>query len=126
MKSENIDKDVLEYMAGLPLSTKDGIASALKISDRTLLRYIQSEYGCDFVTFKQVQREKLGTKIINKQLELALNGKGNAQLLIWLGKQYAGQTDRQEIKTEVEFSLADQIAKARARLNSVQEHPNQF
>ncbi len=84
-----------------------------------MLRFIQSEYGCDFVTFKQLQKESLGTKIVGKQIELAFSGSGNASLLIWLGKQYAEQTDKQEIKADVDLtvSLADRITKARARIN---------
>jgi hypothetical protein len=34
-----------------------------------------------------------------KQFQVALEGKGNVGMLIWLGKQYLGQTEKNELST---------------------------
>lgn len=43
------------------------------------------------------------------QLDEAINGR-NASLLIWLGKQYLGQVDKQEIKSKHEINITVQRA----------------
>lgn len=40
---------------------------------------------------------------------------GNATMLVWLGKQYLGQTDKQEIATTVDVQVTD----ARSSLESI-------
>jgi hypothetical protein len=40
-------------------------------------------------------RENLHKRLRQKQIEVAL--KGNVVMLIWLGKQYLGQSDKQEV-----------------------------
>ena len=38
-------------------------------------------------------------KLAQKQFELAMDG--NVTMLVWLGKQYLGQTDKQEMTSEI-------------------------
>jgi hypothetical protein len=68
--------------------------------------------GCDMSTltrnFAQVIREgrKNGTMSLKRaQFKKAVDD-GNAPMLIWLGKQYLGQTEKSEVKQETKATIA--------------------
>jgi len=75
--------------------------------------------GC---SSKTIQRDKKATKIIKmakekgkaslRRMQWKAAERGNASMLIWLGKQYLGQTDKQEIKqeTKTELTLSNLLA----------------
>lgn len=63
------------------------IAARLDCSHDTLER----RFACDLAKGHQIRNSKLRAK----QIEVALNG--NVPMLIWLGKQYLGQKDKQEV-----------------------------
>jgi len=66
--------------------TQEAIALDLGISVRTLQR------NPEFCRVYGAAQEKGKTLILRKQFELAK--KGDRQILIWLGKQYLGQTEK--------------------------------
>lgn len=74
--------------------TRDEIAGRFNISPTTLLRVIEREHKCTFETYAVEKREAGKGRLRSKQFELAL--KGDKTMLIWLGKQYLGQVERQE------------------------------
>lgn len=64
------------------------------LSLKTLQRIVQKKYKLSFVPYRLQKQGVFRTRIISKQFELAM--KGNVGLLIWLGKQYCGQSDQPE------------------------------
>ena len=65
---------------------------------RTLERYIAKEYKCSFVELRSKRFVRTKAAIKRVQIEQAL--KGNTTMLIWLGKQYLGQTEKIEAAVE--------------------------
>ena len=88
-KKHNIETDKIEQLASFGCTNRE-IASFFDCSQTTLTR----NYG-DFLT---KGREK--GKIRLRQMQWKSAERGNVSMLIWLGKQVLGQTDKQEI-TEV-------------------------
>ncbi len=66
----------------------------LDVSEDTVQRKIKSEYGCTFTEYRAKKMGRMRVKLLQKQYEMAQNG--NVALLIWLGKQHLGQSDKQE------------------------------
>ena len=82
--------------------TEEEICQFFSCSEKTLNKWCREKYGANF---SQVFREKRGVGKISlrrAQYQAALNG--NASLLIWLGKQYLGQSESAgtEEKKEIE------------------------
>jgi len=75
--------------------TKEEIAHAMGISKETLLRACKREKHENFDTL--FEKESVGGKISLRRYQFETAKKGNAALLIWLGKQWLGQTDKQEV-----------------------------
>lgn len=71
------------------------MASFLGCSEDTIERRCKEEHDCTFAEL--YKRKSAGGKISirRKQMQVALAG--NTTMLIWLGKQYLGQTDKQEV-----------------------------
>ena len=67
-----------------------------KISTKTISRHVQEEKGMTFTEYREHMHGGAKLKLQQKQFEIAM--KGNASLLIWLGKQWLGQSDKQEEK----------------------------
>ena len=84
-KKYNIDTDKVEQLAGFGCTNRE-IASFFDCSETTLTR----NYG-DFLT---KGREK--GKIRLRQLQWRAAERGNTSMLIWLGKQVLGQSEKTE------------------------------
>ena len=87
-KKYNIDTEQVEKLAGLGCTNTE-IASFFGCSP-DLIEKSYSEY--------LVKGRETG-KIRLRQLQMRAAEKGNVAMLIWLGKQMLGQTDKQEITT---------------------------
>jgi hypothetical protein len=87
-KKYNIDAEQVEKLAGLGCTNVE-IASFFGC-DESLIRKSYSEY---------IAKGKEKGKIRLRQLQMRAAEKGNVAMLIWLGKQMLGQTDKQEITT---------------------------
>ena len=87
-KKYNIDPEQVEKLAGLGCTNVE-IASFFGC-DESLIRKSYSEY---------IAKGKEKGKIRLRQLQMRAAEKGNVAMLIWLGKQMLGQTDKQEITT---------------------------
>ena len=75
--------------------TESEICSVMNLSDKTLNRLLRKHYG---VTFSECFKKFSASGIISlrrKQFEVANNG--SVPMLIWLGKQYLDQKDKQEV-----------------------------
>ena len=75
----------VEKLASYGLTNKE-IAEALAYDENTMKR--------NFEIFLIKGRANLKQRLKNKQIQVALGG--NVVMLIWLGKQYLGQTDNIE------------------------------
>jgi hypothetical protein len=61
-------------------------------------RRIFDRYGLNFRQYRDKRLNKLRIKVMQKQVETALEG--NPTMLIWLGKNLLGQTDKHEVSVE--------------------------
>lgn len=68
------------------------IAQILGMHADTLYRTYQDQFGKNFSEFSQTCLQQGNKKLLNKQMDVALNG--NTSMLIWLGKQRLGQKDQ--------------------------------
>ena len=99
---KQIDKAQFEKLCGLQC-TKEEICGFFDLTDKTLESWCKRTYK---VGFSEVFRQKRGTGKISLrryQFELA---KKNANMAIWLGKQYLGQSDKPEENIDTEDSEA--------------------
>lgn len=84
-----INPHQVEKLAAIMCSHAE-IAAVLDCSDDTLTRH--------FADAIKKGREQAGQSLKKAQFKLALGG--NPTMLIWLGKQYLGQRDRQVVQIE--------------------------
>ena len=84
-----LDPKQVETLAGLQLSY-DEMGAVLGCSPDTLSR--------NYADPIKRGRENAKASLKRKQFEVAM--KGHVTMLIWLGKQYLGQSDKQETKHE--------------------------
>jgi hypothetical protein len=87
-----IDWAVFDALCGVQCTLAE-IAGHFGCSERTIERAVTEKWAKGFVDY---YREKAGRGAIalrRKQYSVALNG--NVTMLIWLGKQRLGQTDKQ-------------------------------
>ena len=92
-----LDIKQFENLCGLQC-TKDEMCSFFEITDKTLERWCIRTYQKGF---SEVFREKRGKgKIALRRSQFRLAEK-NANMAIWLGKQYLGQTDSGKVDIRV-------------------------
>lgn len=85
------------------------IAGVLRVSEDTVERWCQRTYELGFAdTYKKFSATGK-TSLRRHQFELAK--KGNATMLIWLGKQYLGQSDKLITEEHEEKAYEDQRSK---------------
>jgi hypothetical protein len=77
--------------------TREEIAAYFKCSIPTIERAVLREHGMRYGEYYAQHASHMTAALRRKQIQLALNG--NVTMLIWLGKQYLGQSEQQ--KTEV-------------------------
>lgn len=82
-------------------------AEKLGLNIDTLAARIKEKYGCSFSEYKKKRREPLMINLLRKQYDVAMTG--NVSMLIWLGKQYLGQTDK--IESQETFELVTEFTK---------------
>jgi hypothetical protein len=86
-------------------------AEKLGINIDTLADRIKERTGLSFSEYKDQKKEAMRVNIRKKQYDVAMAG--NVSMLIWLGKNELGQTDKveNEIKTgEIKITLPDSRA----------------
>ncbi len=101
----NIDLDNV-FMLSRIGATKDEMAVALGCSKQWIEKHI-TENPSLALAFEKGKVELLHS-LRRTQIEVALNG--SVPMLIWLGKQYLGQSDKQETNTKTEINITVQRA----------------
>lgn len=86
---KEIDKTQFEKLCGLQC-TKEEICSFFDITDKTLESWCKRTYKVGFSEVFRLKRGKGKISLRRYQFELA---KKNANMAIWLGKQYLDQSD---------------------------------
>lgn len=95
-KPADISKQEFEKLCALQC-TQEEICSFFDVTDKTLTAFCRRIYG---MKFSEVFREKRGKgKIALRRSQFRL-AERNATMAIFLGKQYLGQRDVQDVKVE--------------------------
>lgn len=75
-------------------ASQEYCAEKLGIHIDTLADKIKKRCGLSFPEYKHKRQENLRINLLKKQYEVAMSG--NVSMLIWLGKQYLSQSDKQD------------------------------
>ena len=89
----NIEKDQFEKLCSIQC-TLDEISGFFNCSEDTIERWCVREYGEGFAEIYAKKRGLGKVSLRRSQFRMA---ETNPTMAIWLGKQYLGQTDRQEV-----------------------------
>jgi len=87
-----------------PWYTAAYIAEKLGVDEDTLINWIKSEYHTNFSGLRDQKRQNQFSRLAKVQLEVAMEDR-NPTMLVWCGKQYLGQTDKQDIKQNIEAKV---------------------
>jgi hypothetical protein len=90
-ESAKIDRAELEKLMRLYPSEQEA-ADWFDVTIKTLMRFIRKEFGSSFVQLREKSFTRTKVAIKRSQLEKAM--KGDNTMLIWVGKQYLGQRDK--------------------------------
>lgn len=93
----NIDQKQFESLCGLQCTIEE-ICSFFHVTDKTLSSWCRRTYG---QSFSEIFAEKKGVGRISlrrAQMQAALGG--NTTMLIWLGRNLLGQTDKDRAETQ--------------------------
>ena len=71
------------------------IAQWFGCTEDTIQTRVKEKHGVIFSVYSEQKRSKGKLSLRRKQLEIAMDG--NVTMLIWLGKQYLEQSDKQEV-----------------------------
>ena len=83
------DRALVRRLAGVGLTVEE-IAMVCGVSKSTVLRHAS----------RALNRGRANMTISLRRAQFRSAKRGNVAMLIWLGKQYLGQRDRQEVTTE--------------------------
>lgn len=97
---KEIDQKQFENLCGLQC-TKEEICGWFEITDKTLENWCKRTYRSGF---SEVFRQKRGLGKISLRRHQWRLAEKNANMAIWLGKQYLGQKDQPEIDVAVKIS----------------------
>lgn len=89
-----IDKEQFEKLCYIQCTEQEICDEWYNCSVDTLERWCQKTYGVTFADIYRIKRGRGKKSLRRTQLETAL--KGNTTMMIWLGKQYLGQSDKFE------------------------------
>lgn len=105
---KKIDKEQFEKLCGLQCTIEE-ICCYFDCDDKTLSAWCQRTYKKRFSEIFKIKRGSGKISLRRKQFETAMAG--NPTMLIWLGRNYLGQTDRIDVAVEDkrEGRLADLI-----------------
>ena len=79
--------------------TGEEIAGFFNISYDTLARRIKTKYKLSFADY--FKRKSAAGKLSLRRAQFSAATAGNISMLIWLGKQYLGQADKQDTDLKV-------------------------
>ena len=101
-----LDWDKIEKMAAI-FCTQEEIADIYECSIDTLNRHCKDLYGITFAEYLR-QKRAHGKKSLRRRQYLKAVDEGDRVMLIWLGKQYLGQSDEQSEIKKSSIDLKDE------------------
>lgn len=104
-KRIEIDYSSLDKLLGMQCTLEE-CAAFFNISEDTIERAIKRDKKMSFSEYRDIKKQAGSISLRRAQWKKATE-KLDTTMLIWLGKQYLGQTDKQEIKTEFKDTTAD-------------------
>ena len=104
-----INKDEFEKLCQMQC-TREEICAWFRITDKTLDRWCKDTYDCSFSAIFAEKRGVGRISLRRAQMQQALSG--NTTMLIFLGKNYLKQTDKQEVSHENDGGIVINIAPA--------------
>ena len=93
-----IDQEQFEKLCGLQC-TLDEFCCYFNCDNKTLEKWCKTTYKMNFSEIFKLKKGKGKISLRRKQFEVALSG--NPTMLIWLGRNMLGQTDKYEIEQTV-------------------------
>jgi hypothetical protein len=101
-KPIELNWEQLDALCAIQCTAKE-ISEVLKISVDTIERRVKKKFKQTFAEYFEQKRQAGFASIRRKQYEMAMAG--NVTLLIWIGKQYLGQSDKNELHQSGEVSI---------------------
>lgn len=108
---KEIDKEQFEKLCEIQC-TQDEICAFFDVTDKTLTRWCKQTYKMGFAETFRIKRKSGFISLRHAQYQ-ALK-EGNPTMLVWLGKQWLGQSEKPsadvaepEISDEIEALLAE-------------------
>ena len=92
-----IEKTQFESLCALQC-TLDEISAFFRVTDRTIENWCKREYKMSF--FDIYKKKSAAGRMSLRREQWRSAEKGNVTMQIWLGKQWLGQTDKVEQKTD--------------------------
>lgn len=104
---KQIDKRQFEQMCEWQC-TRSEIASFFDCDEKTITTWCKETYGMDFSSVCKIKAENGKSKLRHIQFRMA--EAGSERMAIWLGKQWLGQSDKQDIQiAEIEDTTRTEI-----------------
>lgn len=101
-----IDKTQFENLCFMQCTLEE-IAGFFRVNEKTIMRWCKREYNDSFGNV--YKRASAGGKTSLRREQWKAAKKGNITMLIWLGKQWLGQTERIEQKSETVVTEGNQV-----------------
>lgn len=89
------------------------IAAFIGISPLTLYRAVEREHNVNFDSYRQLKRAEGDDLILYTQYKMAIKDNDKA-MLIWLGKQRLGQSEKTDVKHEQPLTIEMHVSQATA------------
>jgi len=99
---KEIDKEIFQSLCEIQC-TKSEICNVLHCDEKTLTRWCKEIYGQGFS--EVYKKESEAGKMSLRRMQWEAAEKGNTTMLVWLGKQYLGQKDKQELSGDSDKPL---------------------
>jgi hypothetical protein len=97
---KEIDFDMVDNLLGI-MCTGEEVADILGVDYDTLNARIKEQFKVSFSDYIREKQSK-GKASLRRRQYLTAVEEGNPTMLIWLGKQYLGQKDKQETEMTVQ------------------------
>jgi|LSQX01.3.fsa_nt_gb hypothetical protein len=97
---KEIDFDMVDNLLGI-MCTGEEVADILGVDYDTLNARIKEQFKVGFSDYIREKQSK-GKASLRRRQYLTAVEEGNPTMLIWLGKQYLGQKDKQETEMTVQ------------------------
>jgi len=101
---KEFDYKTLDNLCGI-MCTAEEISSILDISADTLDRRLKEDGHAGFAEYFKKKSSNGRASLRRVQFKSALDG--NTTMLVWLGKQHLGQTDKQAIDLEANITARE-------------------